>query len=177
MNIKYLYAFILLSLLSISFYNLQAASKLLGKAVPIFKSQAVFPDGSVGLFDLQDYVGKNLIIYFYPMDSSPNCTIQAKKFRDEIGRLNKENIFVVGVSTDSIKSHLKFQKKLALPFPLVSDESHKHAISKMYKTKGWVFDNRSTFLVNKKGIVFKVFDKVDIKNQIEDILECFAEQK
>jgi len=171
MNFKYIFV---ASMLLLSFYNIQAKSKLVGKTAPIFKGQAVFPDGSVGLFDLQDYIGKKIVIYFYPMDNSRYCTIQAKKFRDKINELKKQKISVIGISTDSIKSHLNFQKELALPFPLVSDASHKHPISKMYKTNGMFFGNRKTFLVNENGVVFKEFDKVDIKNQIEDILESFA---
>ncbi|MBV8661359.1 MAG: peroxiredoxin [Candidatus Dependentiae bacterium] len=151
---------------------MQASQKLVGKPAPVFCNQAVYPDGSVKDFDLKNFIGQNIVLYFYPMDNTPGCTIQAKKFRDEIDRLKAENIMVVGISTDSVQSHKNFQKKLALPYPLIADTG-KNSISKMYKTNGIFFGKRETFLINKKGIIFKVFDHVDIKNQIDDILEAF----
>lgn len=153
-----------------------ASQKLVGKPAPRFNRQAVFPDGTVGDFNLEDYIGQNIIIYFYPMDSSPGCTIQAKKFRDEIGRLQKQNIMVVGISSDSIKSHKKFQQALALPFPLIADIAGQNSVAKKYKAARFLIGKRITFLINKNGIIFKIFDHVDIKTQIEDILKSFAEQ-
>jgi len=175
MNVKYL--FVCITAISLSGTYIMSRShshnQLLNKTAPLFKSKAVFPDGTVGDFNLKDYIGKKIVIYFYPMDDSPGCTTQAKKFRDEIEKLQNESITVIGVSSDSIKSHLAFQKKLGLPYPLISDEEANHSISKQYDTTGFFFGKRKTFLVNKKGIIFKVFDKVDIKNQINDILDSF----
>ncbi len=151
----------------------QAKQNLLGKPAPIFNGTAVWPDGSIKDFNVQNYIGQNIVIYFYPMDSSPTCTIQAKKFRDEIEKLHNNNIMVVGVSPDSINSHKKFQKALALPYPLVSDANKKHSIAKKYKTQGIFFGKRETFLINKQGIIFKIFDQIDIKNQVDDIITSF----
>jgi thioredoxin-dependent peroxiredoxin len=148
---------------------MQASQNLAGKKAPLFKGEAVFPDGSVDTFELKDYIGQNIVIYFYPMDNSYNCTIQAKKFRDEIKKLENKGIMVVGVSHDSVE--------LALPYPLISDVNKKNSIAKKYKTHGWLFDKRHTFLINKKGIVFKVFDSIDLKNQVDDIVTAFATQK
>lgn len=163
--------------LFISFYSLQASQKLTGKKAPLFSGQAVFPDGSIDTFYLKDYIGQNVVVYFYPMDNSHNCTIQAKKFRDEIKKLENKNIMVVGISHDSVSSHKKFRDKLALPYPLISDVDKKNSIAKKYKTHGLLFDKRHTFLINKKGIIFKVFDHVDLKNQVDDIVAAFAMQK
>ena len=174
MNIKYIFA---LALCAISFDSIQASQSLTGKKAPIFSGQAVFPDGTIDIFNLKDYTGQNIVVYFYPMDNSPGCTLQAKKFRDEIKKLQNKNIMVVGISGDSVKSHQKFSDKLALPFPLISDSIKKNSIAKKYKTTGFILGKRHTFLINKKGIVFKVFDHVDIKNQVDDIVTAFATQK
>lgn len=171
MNSKHILA-LFLSIFGLGTVDIQASQKLVGKPAPMFCSQAVYPDGSVDDFNLQKHIGHNIVLYFYPKDNSPSCTIQAKKFRDEIGRLKAKGIMVVGISTDSVQSHKKFQKKLALPYPLIADTG-KHPISKMYKANGFFFGKRETVLINKKGIVFKVFDHVDIKNQVDDILEAF----
>lgn len=168
---------IALILSSIIFSNVQASQKLIGQPAPIFKSQAVFPDGSVGNLNLEDYKGKNIVLYFYPMDNSPGCTIQAQSFRNEIARLQNKNIMVIGISSDSIQSHLKFQNKLALPYPLASDQYGKNAIAKKYYATGFFFNKRITFLINQDGIIFKIFDNVTIQDQINDILNSFAEQK
>ncbi len=148
--------------------------KLLGKIAPIFTGQAVFPDGSIKDFDLQDYIGKfNIVLYFYPFDNTPQCTLQAQSFKNSIGTFKQAGIMVIGVSCDAPQSHKRFQKKLGLPYPLVSDERIKRAISKMYGTLGFFYSKRRTFLINKKGIVVKVFDEVNVATQIEDILKGF----
>ena len=177
MNFKY-YAIAFCPLfLFLGWQTIHASQKLVGKQAPSFKGQAVFPDGTVQDFDLENYEGQNIVLYFYPMDNTPGCTKQAKIFRDNIKKMNAQGIMIVGISYDSIKSHKAFQDKHSLPFPLVSDSKNKHAISKKYKASGLITSKRKTFLINKKGIIFKVFDKVDIQDQIEDILECFAQQK
>jgi len=165
-----------LILLIFSYTHVQAKKSLLCKTAPQFIGQAVYPDGSIKALDLNDYFGQNLVLYFYPMDNSPHCTIQAKKFRDEIGKLQAQNITVIGVSGDSINSHKKFQAQLALPFPLVSDSDKKNRIARKYNATGFLFGKRKTFLINKQGIVFKEFEQVDIKNQITDILESFENE-
>ena len=150
------------------------SQKMVGRQAPLFIGQAVFPDGTTGTFNLKDYIGKKIVIYFYPMDNSPGCTIQAKKFRDEIGRLSEQNIMVIGVSGDSISSHRKFQKALALPYPLLSDSGRKTSIAKEYKASRFLLGKRVTYLIDQDGVIFKVFDCVDIKNQVDDILQAFS---
>jgi len=171
MNLKYITAF----LLFFGFSNVQARHKLEGKPAPLFSGQAVFPDGSIKEFALKDYKGQKIVLYFYPMDNTPGCIKQAKIFKENIKKLQEQGIKVIGVSYDSIDSHVKFQKKYALPYPLVSDATRKHEISKLYKVSGFFSSERKTFLINEQGIIFKVFDKVDIKHQIDDILERFTQ--
>ncbi len=177
MNVKILIGLLLCISLSVMAYAKSKTSlsqKLVGKPAPQFKEQAVFPDGTVSDLNLNDYFGQDIVLYFYPMDNSPGCTIQAKKFRDEIGRLKAKNIIVIGVSKDSIKSQKKFQQALALPFPLISDAGGRNSIAKKYKADRFLIGKRTTFLIDQDGIIFKVFDHVDIKNQVDDILEAFA---
>lgn len=163
--------------LSLNFNITQTSQKLIEKSAPVFHSQAVSPDGTICEFNLQDYIGQNIVLYFYPMDNTPGCTAQAKKFRDEISRLQDKKIMVVGISPDPIKSHKKFQKSLNLPYLLVSDTNKKFSISKKYNASGFLFGKRITYLINKDGKIFKIFDHVDIQSQIDDILNAFAIQR
>lgn len=157
-------------------YAESKTSSLVGKRAPIFKAQAVFPpDHEIGDFDLQKYIGKRIVLYFYPMDNTPGCSKQAEKFREDIDRLKKQGIVVIGVSCDSPKSHQKFQEKYKLPYILVSDSRWSRCISKMYDAAGFFYSKRHTILINKRGIVIHVFEDVNIKNQIDDILEKFKE--
>ncbi len=150
---------------------------LVCKKAPLFSAQAVFPDGSVKKFNLKDFIGQNLILYFYPMDSTPGCTKQAKNFRDNIERLNKEGITLIGISCDSIKSHKNFQKKYELPYILVSDSRKNQTISKKYGTKTILMSKRKTFLINECGVVFKKFDAINIEEQVDEIIEAFKSGK
>lgn len=149
------------------------ASCMQGQKAPLFTAKAVYPDGSVGDLDLQDYIGKtNIVLYFYPMDNTPGCSKQAQKFRDNIDRLKKAGITVLGVSCDSVKSHKKFQKDYGLNYTLLSD-SRWGKIARKYGAYGFLFSLRKTFLINKKGYIIHVFDKVDIANQADEILQAF----
>lgn len=160
-----------------------SASGLVGKKAPMFTAQAVkveadrlyhkFPHIKEFTFDLKDYIGQLLVLYFYPMDNTPGCTKQAKKFRDDIKRLKDVGITVIGISCDSIKSHKKFQAKHKLPFALVSDSRWKRSISKAYLTAGFLYSKRKMFLIDTTGTVVKAFDKVDIQHQIDNILKVF----
>ena len=150
-----------------------AKNDLLCKPAPLFKAEAVFPDGSVKKFDLKKFIGQKLVLYFYPMDNTPGCTKQAKNFRDNIERLKKHGITLVGISCDSTKSHKNFQKKHELPYILVSDSRKHQTISKMYGTKSILMSKRKTFLINECGTVFKKFDTINIAEQVDEIIEAF----
>ena len=153
-----------------------AREKLLHKKAPLFTADAVFPDGSRETFDLKNYQGRNVVLYFYPRDNSPYCTLQAQNFKDNFKSLQAHDIIVIGISPDSIQAHTKFQCSLQLPYPLVADVSPKYAIAKQYQAQGFLFGQRKTFLINKQGIIFKIFNSVVIDTQTHDILQAFHEE-
>ncbi len=172
----------LIVLSSVLFVGLLQAKrpKLTGKSAPFFTAMAAFAqkDGSVSIreFNLKDFIGtSDIVLYFYPFDSTPKCTKQAESFRDHYAQLKKAGITVIGVSCDSPQSHKRFIQKLRLPYPLVSDTRIKREISSKYGTVGFFHSKRRTFLINKKGIVVKVFDDVSVDTQIDDILQGFAQ--
>lgn len=123
--------------------------------------------------------GKKVILYFYPRDNTPTCTDQACNLRDNYQVLLKKGFIVIGVSNDSEKSHQKFAKKYDLPFPLLPDEDRKiveaYGVYGEKKFMGRIFDgiHRTTFLINEKGIIDKIIDKVHSKTHAEEILELW----
>lgn len=179
MNAKYILACVILASIAIACAKEKPtlSQKLVGHKAPLFKAQAVYPDGSVQTVDLKKMIGKKIAISFYPMDNSPRCTVQAKKFRDEFARLADKNIALLGVSKDSIRSHTKFSQALALPYPLVCDAGGRDSIFKKYKADRFLFGKRVTFLIDEQGVVFKVFDHIDITTQVDDILQAFADHQ
>lgn len=118
-----------------------------------------------------DFEGKKLALYFYPKDSTPGCTAEACSFRDNYDRFLKEGYAVIGVSCDSEQSHRKFIEKNSLPFPLISDSDHRLAEEmgvwgekSMYGRKYFgVF--RTTFIVDEKGRIVKIFGPKEIKTK------------
>lgn len=126
---------------------------------------------------LSDYKGKKLAIFFYPADNTPACTAAACSLRDSYGELKAAGIDMLGVSPDSQKKHLNFIKKFGFPFSLVADEDME--MMKAYgvwgpkKFMGREFDGvlRTTFLINEKGIIERIFDKVDTKNHATQIAD------
>ena len=165
-----------ISLLSIFSQIYAFRPNLLGKKAPEFKAQAVFADGSTGTFNLKNFAGKKIVLYFYPMDRTIGCTKQAQNFRDGIAKLEKQNITLVGISCDSVHSHKRFQEIHKLPYILVSDSRWHRTIAKLYGTVSFFISKRKTFLIDEKGIVFKIFDKVNIETQIDDILTAFEKK-
>jgi len=126
---------------------------------------------------LADFTGKNVILYFYPKDDTPGCTAEACSFRDNYQSLAGNGFEVIGVSTDSEKSHKKFETKYSLPFPLIADEDKN--INEAYGV--WVEKNmygkkymgtaRKTFLIGPDGVIKKIIDKVDTKNSSQQVLD------
>lgn len=170
------YIVLVLSLIAIS--KAYSNQDLTNKPAPLFTAQAVYPNGSIHNFNLQDYIGKtNIVLYFYPMDNTPGCSKQAQGFCTNLAQLEDAGIMVIGISCDSIASHLKFQKKYGIQYHLVSDSRWKRTISKMYNADGLFYSKRKTFLINKDGIIFKIFDHVSIESQIDDILKNFDQEK
>ena len=131
------------------------------------------PDQDGKLHALSDYKGKWLLIYFYPKDFTPGCTQEACSLRDNFSEL-KEKVLILGISPDSVASHKKFSKKYALPFTLLSDPDRKTI--KDYGADGLIFAKRTSFLINPKGLIEKIFEKVDPSTHAKEILANFSSE-
>ncbi len=126
---------------------------------------------------LSDFKGKKLVLYFYPKDNTPGCTMEAKNLRDNYELLLSKGYEVVGVSADSITRHKKFAEKYNLPFSLIADEDK--TILRAYdawglkKFMGREYEGiiRKTYVINEDGIIEKIIDKVKTKAHAEQILE------
>jgi len=127
---------------------------------------------------LKDFAGRNLVIYFYPKDSTPGCTLEGQNFRDNMNHFSKANTEILGVSRDSLKAHENFRTKQAFPFDLLSDAEEKLCTQfdvihekNMYgrKVMGIV---RSTFLIDGDGILRREWRKVRVKGHVEEVLEA-----
>jgi thioredoxin-dependent peroxiredoxin len=143
-----------------------------GDKAPDFKLTA--DDGKI--FSLKDFKGKKLILYFYPKDMTSGCTAEACDFRDNIKLFSKKNSVVIGVSKDNTDSHKKFKAKYDLPFTLLSDESMEMLNSyEVWKEKSmygrkYMGIERTTYIINEKGIIEEIFNKVKVTGHIEEIL-------
>jgi len=129
-----------------------------------------------GKVSLADFKGKNVILYFYPRDNTPGCTKEACAFRDEFAAFKKKGAVVLGVSTDSAKSHDKFVEKQKLPFTLLADEDKK--IGQTYGVWGekrfmgmkFMGTNRVTFLIGPDGRIKKIWPKVKPAQHAQEVL-------
>lgn len=127
-------------------------------------------------FDLSDYKGQNVVIYFYPRDNTPGCTSEGEDFRDNYKKFKKKNTQIFGVSKDTIKSHEGFKDKFKFPFDLISDPDEK--ICKIFDVikeksmygKKYMGIERSTFLINEEGKLVKEWRKVKVKGHVEEVL-------
>ena len=130
-----------------------------------------------GQVQLSALRGHTIVLYFYPKDDTPGCTKEACSFRDANHEMQKRGIVVLGVSTDSVDSHKKFAEKHGLPFPLLSDTDA--AVSQLYGVwkeknlygKKVLGVNRETFLIDKDGIVRKIWHKVKPDEHASEVLE------
>ena len=143
-----------------------------GKKCPKFKAECT---SELNLSN-EDFIGKNLVIYFYPKDSTPGCTTEGQEFRDNYKSFKKLNTDILGVSRDSIKSHENFKSKQEFPFELLSDPDEKVCkafdvmkLKSMYGRE-YIGVERSTFLVSAKGIILKEWRSVKVKGHVEDVL-------
>ena len=134
-------------------------------------------DSTNGELSLKDFEGKILVLYFYPKDNTSGCTVEAEGFRDLYDEFNKLGAEIVGISKDTVKSHIKFKEKLNLPFELLADperEVHKEfdvlKAGKMYG-KDVIRTIRSTFIFDKEGKLVKEFRDVKAKTHPEEVLE------
>ena len=140
----------------------------IGDKIPTFTSI----DSKGDSFDIIEYIGKPLVIYFYPKDDTPGCTIQACTFRDKYEDFKALGAEVIGISSDSLKSHQKFASRYKLPFILLSD------FDKKIRTQFGVpndflglIPGRATYVIDKKGVVQLIFDSTSAKIHIEKSLE------
>jgi peroxiredoxin Q/BCP len=144
----------------------------INKPVPDFTLQAT--DGKT--FQLSDLQGKNVVIYFYPKDNTPGCTLEGEDFRDAHAQFAKHHTVIVGISRDSVKSHDNFKCKFAFPFDLLSDSDEKVCQlfdvikeKNMYGKKVMGIQ-RSTFLIDKEGILRAEWRGVKVPEHVEEVL-------
>ena len=129
------------------------------------------------IFELKKAKKKNVILYFYPKDDTPGCTIESKDFSKLNNLITKNNTIVLGVSKDSIKSHLKFIKKYKLKFNLLSDEKltliKKYEVwgKKSFLGKKYMGIIRTTFLINTKGEIHKIWSNIRVKDHAKEVLK------
>lgn len=129
------------------------------------------------LISLKDFIGKKVIVYFYPKDDTPGCTAEACNLRDNYEQLISTGFKIIGISADDEKKHQKFSDKYHLPFPLIPDTEKKiinaYGVWGSKKFMGRTFDgiNRTTFVVSEDGKIEKIFSKVNTKNHTQQILE------
>lgn len=146
----------------------------IGKKVPQFS----LPATGNQTIKLSELKGKNIVIYFYPKDSTPGCTLEGQDFRDNIRKFSSRNTRILGVSRDSLASHEKFKEKQKFNFDLISDEDEKLCSlfdvikeKNMYGKK-FMGVERSTFLIDEKGILRNEWRKVKVKGHVEEVLEA-----
>jgi thioredoxin-dependent peroxiredoxin len=148
-----------------------------GKKAPAFTLES--SDG--GKVKLADLAGKVVVLYFYPRDNTPGCTVEAEGFRDAVPALKKLGAVVLGVSKDSIASHCKFRDKYKLTFPLLTDADGKtmeaygawgDKVLYGKKMKGII---RSTILIDKTGRVARHWPKVSVKGHVDEVVESVKE--
>ena len=130
---------------------------------------------------LSDLKGKKVVLYFYPEDDTPTCTVQACNLRDNYALLKREGFTILGISPDEEKKHKKFGAKYDLPFTLVADPEHKiidkygvWGEKQLYDRK-YMGLHRTTFLVDEKGVIRKIFLKPRSKQHAEEIVKAWAE--
>ena len=132
-------------------------------------------DGNI--FELNKVKKKNIILYFYPKDDPPGCTIESKDFSKLNSLINKNKSIVLGISKDSIESHLKFKKKYKLKFDLLSDEKKevikKYGVwaKKSFLGKEFMGIVRTTFLINSQGKIHKIWNNVRVKDHAKEVFE------
>lgn len=138
-------------------------------------------DQSGKVVRLKDLRGKKIVLYFYPKDDTPGCTREACSFRDSFAKFKTSGIEVFGVSLDSEKSHQKFIDKFSLPFNLLADTDRKLSESfgtygeKKFMGRKYMGNHRMTFLIDEKGKIKKIFDKVKPDEHAEEVLAAFTE--
>lgn len=133
-----------------------------------------------GTINLSEFKGQKIVLYFYPKDNTPGCSSESKSFRDHFDEFKKNNTVILGVSRDSLQSHLKFKEKLNLPFELISDTDE--TLCEYFNVLGRktmfgkIFNGltRSTFLIDEKGKVIREWRKVKVCGHVEEVLKALG---
>lgn len=142
-----------------------------GKSAPAFSLDTDTGDK----LSLKDLKGRPVVLYFYPKDDTPGCTVEACEFRDAFPRFKGTKAVILGISPDSVKSHQKFKEKFDLPFTLLADEGHgiaeKYGVWQKKSMYGRTYMGiaRTTFVIDKNGKVAKVFERVKPKGHAEEV--------
>jgi peroxiredoxin Q/BCP len=161
--------------MSISKILINMTTLKVGDKAPAIKSK----DENGNEITLAQFIGKKVILYFYPKDDTPGCTAEACSFRDNYKLLQKSGFEVLGVSVDDEKKHQKFITKYELIFPLISDTDKKVVEDygvwglKKFMGREYMGTNRVTFIIDEKGKIEHIIDKVDTKNSAQQILDLY----
>lgn len=148
-----------------------------GKSAPAF----TLPSDEGNTISLVDLKGKNVVLYFYPKDDTPGCTIEAQDFTRKLPEFAELDTVILGVSKDSVKSHCKFIEKYNLGFNLLADESQKTCTDyevikeKSMMGRKYMGIERSTFLINKIGKVVKIWRNVKVNGHIEEVIQAIKQ--
>ena len=147
-----------------------------GESLPKFELN----DANNNIVKSNDLKGKRCVIYFYPKDFTPGCTIEADEFSKDYKKFQKAGIEIIGISKDDVVSHKKFCDKMKIPYKLLADTDTN--VSKLFGVWGkkkfmgreYLGVKRSTFLINEKGKIVKVFEKVKAKGHSKEVLEFYT---
>ncbi len=148
-----------------------------GKNAPDFKLLA----NNRQSFTLKKFKGKNIVLFFYPKDNTPGCTVEACGFRDSFKEIEKSGAVILGISPDSVKSHENFINKFKLPFPLLADDEKQTCkdygvwVEKSMYGKKYMGVARTTFIIDKKGKITKIFEKVKPQGHNAEVVEVLKE--
>lgn len=136
-----------------------------GDSAPVFTTE----DDQGRQVSLKGFLGKTVILYFYPKDDTPGCTIEAKGFRDFYAEFQKQDVVILGISYDDKGSHVDFKKKYEIPYTLLVDEDH--SIAEAYGAKGSFFAARQTFVIDPQGSIRFIYRNVNPSGHAEEILK------
>ena len=151
----------------------------INKKAPAFTAEATGEQ----TISLKDFKGKNLVIYFYPKDNTPGCTQEGQDFRDNYSKFKRAKTVVLGVSRDSVKTHTNFKSKHEFPFDLLSDPDEALCklfdVIKLKKNYGreYMGIERSTFLIDSKGVLREEWRGVKVKGHVEEVLAAAKQYK
>lgn len=152
------------------------SSKMLQLAAGQPAPEFTLPNDEGQLVSLADYRGQKVVLYFYPEDDTPGCTKEACSFRDGLSAIHQRRVAILGVSADSVDSHMKFKRKFHLNFPLLSDVDktvcNAYGVwqeKQMFGRKYWGIV-RTTFIIDEAGNITKIFPKVKVDEHYEEVL-------